>query len=306
MLKKGEEYKGFYVIDITDVKDYNCKGIYLRHKTTGLEVFHLLNDDEENLFSFCFRTPVSDSKGLPHVIEHSVLCGSEKFRLKEPFITVKSKSVQTFLNAMTYSEKIMYPGATFIEKQYFDIMDVYADSVFFPVLSETTFNQEAHRLELDGNGNLSIQGVVYNEMKGQFSNFYSCAYRRLTSSLFPGTTYEYCSGGDPLEICTITYKDFTDFHKKYYSPENCLLYLYGNIPDDSSLFDETDWALSRMALRYFKNFLFSGDPNGDGLPAWTPSSDSTHVLELGEKVTMTEERYLALYRILDRMQGWDG
>ena len=235
MLKKGEEYKGFYVIDITDVKDYNCKGIYLRHKTTGLEVFHLLNDDEENLFSFCFRTPVSDSKGLPHVIEHSVLCGSEKFRLKEPFITVKSKSVQTFLNAMTYSEKTMYPGAKFIEKQYFDIMDVYADSVFFPVLSETTFNQEAHRLELDGNGNLSIQGVVYNEMKGQFSNFYSCAYRKLTSSLFPGTTYEYCSGGDPLEICTITYKDFTDFHKKYYSPENCLLYLYGNIPTEKQL-----------------------------------------------------------------------
>ena len=235
MLKKGEEYKGFYVIDITDVKDYNCKGIYLRHKTTGLEVFHLLNDDEENLFSFCFRTPVSDSKGLPHVIEHSVLCGSEKFRLKEPFITVKSKSVQTFLNAMTYSEKTMYPGATFIEKQYFDIMDVYADSVFFPILSETTFNQEAHRFELDDNGNLSIQGVVYNEMKGQFSNFYSCAYRDLISSLFPGTTYEYSSGGDPVEICTMTYKDFTDFHKKYYSPENCLLYLYGNIPTEKQL-----------------------------------------------------------------------
>ena len=154
MLKKGEEYKGFYVIDITDVKDYNCKGIYLRHKTTGLEVFHLLNDDEENLFSFCFRTPVSDSKGLPHVIEHSVLCGSEKFRLKEPYITLKSKSVSTFLNAMTYPDKTLYPGAALIEKQYFDIMDVYADSVFFPLLTENTFKQEAHRLELDVDGKL--------------------------------------------------------------------------------------------------------------------------------------------------------
>lgn len=250
MLKKGEEYKGFYVIDITDVKDYKCTGIYLRHKTTGLEVFHLLNDDEENLFSFCFRTPVSDSKGLPHVIEHSVLCGSEKFRLKEPYITLKSKSVSTFLNAMTYPDKTLYPGAALIEKQYFDIMDVYADSVFFPLLTENTFRQEAHRLELDGDGKLSVQGVVYNEMKGQFSNFYSCAYRNLISSLFPGTTYEYCSGGDPLEICNMTYKDFTDFHKKYYSPENCLLYLYGNIPTERQL----DFIAEKYIPRLEKKF----------------------------------------------------
>ena len=172
MLKKGEEYKGFYVIDITDVKDYNCKGVYLRHKTTGLEVFHLLNDDEENLFSFCFRTPVSDSKGLPHVIEHSVLCGSEKFRLKEPLNTLRSRSVITFLNALTFPDMTFYPSAALIEKQYFEIMDVYADSVFFPLLTENTFKQEAHRFELDGDGNLSIQGVVYNEMKESCSNFY--------------------------------------------------------------------------------------------------------------------------------------
>lgn len=250
MLKTGDEYRDFYVIDVCDVKDFKSKGIYLRHKTTGLEVFHLLNDDDENLFSFCFRTPVSDSKGTPHVIEHSVLCGSEKFKLKEPFITLKSKSVLTFLNALTYPDKTLYPGASQIEKQYFDIMDVYADAVFFPILSEITFNQEAHRMELDENGELSVQGVVYNEMKGVYSDFYSVVLRNINKSLFPKTTYENSSGGDPVEICKLTYKEFLNFHHKYYSPENCLLYLYGNIPTEKQL----DFIAEKYIPRLQKKF----------------------------------------------------
>ena len=176
MLKKGDVYKDFYVIDVTDVIDYKCCGIYLRHRTTGLEVFHLLNDDSENLFSFCFRTPVSNSKGAPHIIEHSVLCGSEKYPLKEPFTTAIGKSVTTFLNAITYPDKTCYPAASQIEKQYFYLLDNYADAVFFPKLDKKTFLQEAHRFEIDESGKLSIQGVVYNEMKGAFSNFYRSIY----------------------------------------------------------------------------------------------------------------------------------
>lgn len=289
MLKKGEEYKGFYVIDVTDVKDYKCTGIYLRHKTTGLEVFHLLNNDEENLFSFCFRTPVSDSKGLPHVIEHSVLCGSEKFRLKEPYITLKSKSVSTFLNALTYPDKTLYPGAALIEKQYFDIMDVYADSVFFPLLTETTFMQESHRFELDDTGKLSVQGVVYNEMKGQFSNLYSCAYRNLISSLFPNTTYEYCSGGDPLEICNMTYKEFTDFHKKYYSPENCLLYLYGNIPTEKQLDFIAEKYIPRLEKKF--NLIEEKTDYKSALPKVYDEIKAAEHFEPAKKTL--EKRYLA-------------
>ena len=250
MLKKGDIYKDFYVIDVTDVADYKCQGVYLRHRTTGLEVFHLLNDDPENLFAFCFRTPVSDSKGAPHILEHSVLCGSEKYPLKEPFNTAASKSVTTFLNAMTYPDKTCYPAASQIEKQYFYLMDCYADAVFFPSLAKTTFMQEAHRYEISADGKLSIQGVVYNEMKGSFSNFYRTVYGSLVKAMFPGSTYEYESGGDPLEIPTFTYEEYLNFHKKYYSPKNCLFYMCGNIPTEKQLDFFAENFIPRLEKKY--------------------------------------------------------
>ncbi len=250
MLNKNDVYKDFHVIDITDVIDYKCKGIYLRHRTTGLEVFHLLNEDPENLFAFCFRTPVSNSKGAPHILEHSVLCGSEKYPLKEPFITAESKSVTTFFNAMTYPDKTCYPAASQIEKQYFYLLDCYADAVFFPSLSKNTFMQEAHRFELDENGKTSIQGVVYNEMKGAFSNFYRSVYGSLTKTMFPGTTYEYESGGDPLEIPSFSYEEYLDFHKTYYSPDNCLFYMCGNIPTEKQLDYIAEYFIPRLEAKY--------------------------------------------------------
>ncbi|MCQ2596783.1 MAG: insulinase family protein [Treponema sp.] len=258
MLKKGDLYKDFKVIDVTDVIDYKCKGIWLRHRTTGLEVFHLQNEDPENLFAFCFRTPVSNSKGAPHILEHSVLCGSENFPLKEPFITAESRSVTTFFNALTYPDKTCYPAASQIEKQYFILMDYYADAVFFPKLAKTTFMQEAHRFELDENNKTSIQGVVYNEMKGAFSNFYRSVYGHLTKTMFKGTTYEYESGGDPLEIPTFTYEDFLDFHKRYYSPDNCLFFICGNIPTEKQL----DYLAENYIPRLEAKYGFKGDhPN---------------------------------------------
>jgi len=228
-------YKGFDLISISDIPDCESKGLYLRHKKTGLEIFHLVNNDEENLFAFAFRTPVADSTGAPHILEHSVFCGSEKFPVKEPFVNLMNQSVYTFLNAMTYPDKTVYPASSANEKDYFHLMDVYADAVFFPLLKKETFYQEGHRLEEDGKGGYSIQGVVYNEMKGNYSSFNSVAFDEQFKSLFSGTCYANDSGGDPLVIPSFTYERFKDFHRSYYSPANCLLFLYGNIKTETQL-----------------------------------------------------------------------
>ena len=147
-----DSYKGFELINETEIPDCSSTGIYLRHKKTGLEVFHLLNDDEENLFAFAFRTPVKDSTGAAHITEHSVFCGSEKFPLKEPFTNMMNQSVSTFLNALTYSDKTVYPASSAVKADYFNLMDVYGDAVFFPLLKKEAFMQEAHRIEIDENG----------------------------------------------------------------------------------------------------------------------------------------------------------
>ena len=227
-----KNYKGFDLISENYVPDCKATGIYLRHRTTGLEVFHLVNDDPENLFAFAFRTPVKDSTGAAHIMEHSVFCGSEKFPLKEPFTNMMNQSVNTFLNAMTYSDKTVYPASSMVKSDYFNLLDVYADAVFFPLLKKEAFLQEAHRLEMDENGEFSIQGVVYNEMKGNYSSFDSVAAEIQIRSLFPGSNYAFDSGGDPIEIPTFTYEAFKEFHQKYYSPEKCLLFLCGNIPTE--------------------------------------------------------------------------
>lgn len=234
ILKKS--YKNFEFISAQYIQDCSSWGLYFRHKITGLEVFHLLNDDEENLFSFCFRTPIKNSTGAAHILEHSVLCGSKKYPLKEPFTNLMNQSMNTFLNAMTYPDKTVYPASSTVKEDYFNIMSVYGDAVFFPLLREETFLQEGHRLEFDEKENkYSIQGVVYNEMKGAYSNFDSVATDEIINSLFQNTNYAFDSGGDPLKIPTFTYQDFKDFHKKYYRPSNCLVFLYGNISTEEQL-----------------------------------------------------------------------
>ena len=166
IFEKGSEYNGFCVLNVFELKDYHSTAIYLRHKKTGLEVLHLVNDETENLFSFTFRTPNPEGNGAAHIMEHSVLCGSERYPLKDPFTQLSNQSVKTYLNAATYADKTVYPASSTVEADYFNLMSVYADAVFFPRLSPEIFAQEAHRLEIDGDGKTSIQGVVYNEMKG--------------------------------------------------------------------------------------------------------------------------------------------
>ncbi len=245
----GFEYKKFKVLKVFDVPDYHSKAVYLRHEKTGLEVVHLFNDDTENLFAFAFRTPNPKSNGAAHIIEHSVLCGSEKFPLKDPFVTMSNQSVKTYLNAMTYPDKTIYPASSIAKEDYFNLMDVYGDAVFFPKLQKEIFMQEAHRLEVDKNGKVSIQGVVYNEMKGNYSSFDSVANDTIALSLLKNSVYQKDSGGDPLEIPSITYEDFKAFHKKWYRADNCLVFLYGNIPTAEQLDFLQEKFLDRIEAR---------------------------------------------------------
>jgi len=235
LFKIGEDYKGFKVVNVFELKDYHSTAIHLLHKKTGLEVLHLYNDETENLFSFSFRTPNPKGNGAAHIMEHSVLCGSEKYPLKDPFTQLSNQSVKTYLNAATYGDKTCFPASSIVEADYFNLMSVYGDAVFFPLLSPEIFLQEAHRVEINEEGNPSIQGVVYNEMKGSYSSFESVAMDVPSRNLLKGSVYSEDSGGDPLKIPTLSYDEYLEFHKKWYRPENCFVFLYGNISTSKQL-----------------------------------------------------------------------
>lgn len=234
-MKVNDVYKGFRVLSVSDVRDYDSTAIYLRHEESGLEVFKLLNDDSENCFAFAFRTPCENSTGVAHAIEHSVLCGSKSYPLKDPFISLENQSVNTYLNAYTCPEHTVYPSCSPVKADFFNIFSVYADAVFFPLLKEGAFLQECHRMELDKDGNPCLQGVVYNEMKGNYASFEDVAYDSINRPVMEGSEYVHDSGGDPLVIPSLTYEAFKDYHRRYYCTANCLCYLYGNIPLEEEL-----------------------------------------------------------------------
>ncbi|MGP1601790.1 insulinase family protein [Treponema sp.] len=228
-------YKKWELIRTEQFDDYKSTGLFYRHTKTGMEVFHLLNDDEENLFAFGFKTLNPTSDGAAHVLEHSVLCGSKRYPLKDPFMQLNSQSVKTFLNAMTFPDKTLYPAASMVKADYFNLMAVYGDAVFNPLLLKETFAQEAHRFEADETGRISIQGVVYNEMKGAYSSFDSIVSDCVIRYAFPGTPYAFDSGGDPVHIPDLTLDKLRAFHAEHYSPAKCRLFLYGNIPTETQL-----------------------------------------------------------------------
>ncbi len=234
-LHVGDRIHGFTLKSISVLQEYKGKGYTFEHEKTGMSVFHLYNDDSDNLFSFAFKTPVSDDTGVAHIVEHSVLSGSKKYPVKDPFMSLIKGSMNTFINAMTYPDKTVYPASSPVEKDYFNIMGVYADAVFFPLLKKEVFWQEGHRLEFDKDGKLRIVGVVYNEMKGAYSNHDSIAAEWSVRSLFPDTPYCYNTGGEPAKIPDLTYENFCNFHRTFYHPSNCRLFLYGNIPSEKQL-----------------------------------------------------------------------
>lgn len=214
-----------------DIKDLNSKGYLLKHKKTGARVLILENDDENKVFSIGFKTPPADSTGCPHIMEHSVLCGSAKFPAKDPFVELCKGSLNTFLNAMTFPDKTLYPVASCNEKDFCNLMEVYLDAVFYPNIfsKEEIFKQEGWHYELaDKDSPLTINGVVYNEMKGAFSSPDDMLDREIFNVMFPDNCYGVESGGDPDVIPTLTYEKFLGFHKKYYHPSNSYIYLYGD------------------------------------------------------------------------------
>ena len=215
-----------------DLPDIQSRGIFVRHKKSGARVALLPCEDTNKVFYIAFRTPPKDSTGAAHIVEHTVLCGSEKYPLKDPFIGLLKGSLNTYLNATTYPEKTMYPVASTNDRDFRNLMDVYLDAVFHPNIyrEQNIFRQEgwSFRME-DADAPLELSGVVYNEMKGAFSSPEDTLDRRINASLFPHTSYAYDSGGDPDEIPSLTYEEFLSFHAKYYHPSNSYIYLYGDI-----------------------------------------------------------------------------
>jgi Zn-dependent M16 (insulinase) family peptidase len=236
-LKKGQKLdSGFTVIDIVDLAEMKAAGIWAKHDKTGAEVFHVLNDDIENLFAFAFVTTPQDDTGVSHILEHSVLCGSERYPLKDAFLILAQGSLQTYLNAWTFPDKTVYPASSVNERDYFNLMSVYGDAVFRPLLAEWTFLQEGHRYEYGKNGEgLSVTGVVYNEMKGAYSSLDSYAHLWSVKAVLPDTSYSFESGGAPEHIPELTWEGLKDFHRRHYSPANCRVFLAGNIPTEKQL-----------------------------------------------------------------------
>ncbi|MCY6370793.1 insulinase family protein [Clostridium ganghwense] len=224
-------YHGFKLMEEYEVKEINSKARVFVHEKSGAKLLNLQNDDDNKVFAIGFRTPPSDSTGVPHILEHSVLCGSRKFPIKDPFVELAKGSLNTFLNAMTYSDKTLYPVASKNEKDFFNLMDVYLDAALHPNIYKypEILMQEGWHYEINNkNDEITYKGVVYNEMKGAFSSPDDVLYRKIQESLFPDTTYGVESGGDPVEIPNLTYDQFIDFHKKYYHPSNSYIYLYGD------------------------------------------------------------------------------
>ena len=229
---KIENLVSYELIEKHQIEELDSVGYLLKHKKSGARIVLLENDDENKVFNIGFRTPPQDSTGLPHILEHSVLCGSRKFPVKDPFVELVKGSLNTFLNAMTYSDKTVYPVASCNDADFQNLMDVYLDAVFHPNIyeKEEIFRQEGWHYELDNaEGELTLNGVVYNEMKGAFSSPEDVLDREIMAALFPDTPYGNESGGDPDRIPDLTLEQFLDFHRKYYHPSNSYIYLYGNM-----------------------------------------------------------------------------
>lgn len=246
---KLSELDAYEVLEERELKDLNSIGYRIRHKKSGAKIAVISNDDDNKVFYIGFRTPPEDSTGVPHIIEHTVLCGSKQYPVKDPFVELVKGSLNTFLNAMTYPEKTIYPVASCNKKDFQNLMSVYMDAVFHPNIyqQEEIFKQEGWHYELEEEqAPITINGVVYNEMKGAFSSPDDVIQREILNSLFPDTAYGNESGGDPEHIPDLTYESYLDFHRKYYHPCNSYIYLYG----DMDIAEKLQWMDQAYLSKY--------------------------------------------------------
>lgn len=246
---------GFEKVSEEFIEECKSKAVLYKHKKTGAEVMSVSNDDENKVFGVVFRTPPKDSTGIPHILEHSVLCGSRKYPLKEPFVELLKGSLHTFLNAFTYPDRTCYPVASTNTKDFYNLVDVYLDAVFFPKCVEDfqTFQQEGWHYELnDPSEDITYKGVVFNEMKGVYSQPDNILGRTSQQAVFPDNTYGVDSGGDPLVIPKLTFDEFKEFHRKYYHPSNARIWFYG---------DDDPVERLRILSEYLDLFDASSAPN---------------------------------------------
>lgn len=245
------------------LEELNGTGYIFEHKKTKARVVVVSNDDENKVFNIGFRTPPKDDTGVPHILEHSVLCGSKRFPLKDPFVELVKGSLNTFLNAMTYSDKTVYPVASCNEKDFHNLMHVYLDAVFYPNIykNEKIMQQEGWHYDLENpEDEIKYNGVVYNEMKGVFSSPEQQLMRMIQKSLLPDTPYGFESGGDPEAIPNLTQEDFVKFHSTYYHPSNSYIYLYGNMDVDENLQFIDEEYLSNFDYLYVDSEIASQKP----------------------------------------------
>jgi len=264
--KKGQKLCGYLIKNVTRLESIDSVMVELKHIKTKAKHIHIVNRDKENTFGVFFRTVPSDSSGVAHILEHTVLCGSKKFNVRDPFFSMLKRSLSTFMNAFTASDWTMYPFSTQNKKDYYNLMEVYLDAAFFPKIDELSFKQEGHRLELlEGSGSddpeLEYKGVVYNEMKGAMSSPSQVMGRSLLAALYPDTTYKNNSGGEPSDIPKLSWKELKEFHGKYYHPSNSYFYTYGNLPLEESLL-----FISQKVLDHFE--LLEMDSKVPAQPHW--------------------------------------
>ncbi|KAG7524059.1 presequence protease, mitochondrial [Solea senegalensis] len=250
LYQPGQKISGFTVKQVVAVPDLFLTAVKLSHDKTGAQYLHAARDDTNNLFSVQFRTTPMDSTGVPHILEHTVLCGSEKYPCRDPFFKMLNRSLSTFMNAFTASDFTMYPFSTQNGKDFQNLLSVYLDAVFFPCLREQDFRQEGWRLEnedpTDANSPLVFKGVVFNEMKGVFSDNERLYAQHLQNKLYPDHTYSVVSGGEPLAIPDLTWEQLKEFHATHYHPSNARFFTYGDLPLEQHLKQIEEEALSKF------------------------------------------------------------
>lgn len=301
-----ENCTAYELKDKQELTELNSTGYLLEHKKTKARLVLLENEDDNKVFSIGFRTPPKDSTGVAHIVEHTVLCGSREFPLKDPFIELAKGSLNTFLNAMTYPDKTVYPVASCNAKDFQNLMHVYLDAVFYPNIykEEKIFRQEGWHYELENtDAPLKYNGVVYNEMKGVFSSPDQLLYRDIQHSLFPDTAYGVESGGDPETIPDLTYEDYLEFHRKYYHPSNSYIYLYGDMDMEEKLnwLDEnylSNFDYLQVDSEIGKQQPFDGMQEKYGFYSVTEGEDTEGKAYFSYNVLTGESLDRELYRVL--------